>query len=78
MIAMFVVIAIRLRWGLRKYGWFWATVLVVLLLHVPLLLLVHCPRSNVPTIAYSLPLGITDFLLISGAIRIAEKLFSSG
>jgi len=73
-----LIIAIRLQWGLRKYGWFWATVLVVLLLHVPLLLMVHWPRSNVPAIAYSLPLGITDFLLISGAIRIAEKLFFKG
>ena len=32
-------------------------------------LLVHWPESRVPTIAYSLPLGIADFLLISGALE---------
>lgn len=33
-------------------------------------------KAIVPTIVYSLPLGIVDFLLISGALRIAERLFS--
>lgn len=70
------IIAVRLRWRLRKHGWFWATIVLILALHVPLLFLVHWPKSNVPTIAYSLPLGIVDFLLISGALGLAEKLFS--
>ncbi len=73
-----VLIAVRLRWKLRRHGWFWATIILVLLLHIPLLFLVHWPQSRVPTIAYSLPLGIADFLLISGAISLAEKLFSKG
>lgn len=70
------IIAVKLRWRLRKHGWFWATIVLILALHVPLLFLVHWPKSNVPTIAYSLPLGIVDFLLISGALGLAEKLFS--
>ncbi len=73
-----VMIAVRLRWKLRKHVWFWGTIIFVLLLHVPLLFLVHWPQSNVPTIVYSLPLGIVDFLLISGALGLAEKLFSKG
>jgi hypothetical protein len=40
--------------------------------------LVRWPDSKVPTIAYSLPMGIVDFLLIMGAIGLAEKLFSKG
>jgi len=70
------LIAIRLRWRLRKHVWFWATIVLILLLHVPLLFIVRWPQSNVPTIAYSLPLGIVDFLLITGAIGLAEKFFS--
>jgi len=70
-----VMIAIRLRWKLRRYAWFWGTIAFVLLLHIPFLFLVHWPQSNVPTIAYSLPLGIADFLLISGAISLAQKVF---
>jgi hypothetical protein len=71
-----VMIAVKLRWKLRKHVWFWGTIIFVLLLHVPFLFLVHWPQSNVPTIAYSLPLGVVDFLLISGAISVAQKVFS--
>ncbi|MGA3335481.1 MAG: hypothetical protein ABSC62_15110 [Terracidiphilus sp.] len=70
--------AIKLRWRLRKHVWFWATIVLILALHVPLFYLVRWPDSKVPTIAYSLPMGIVDFLLIMGAIGLAEKLFSKG
>ena len=76
-LAMFMI-AVRLRWKLRRYAWFWATIVFVLLLHVPFLFLVHWPQSNVPTIAYSLPLGIVDFLLISGSISLAQRVFANG
>jgi hypothetical protein len=74
-LAMFMI-AVRLGWKLRRNIWFWATVLFALLLHIPLLLLVHWPQSDVPTIVYALPLGVVDFLLISGAISLAQKMFS--
>lgn len=76
-LAMFMI-AVRLRWKLRRYAWFWATIVFVLLLHIPVLFLVHWPQTHVPTIAYSLPLGIVDFLLISGAISLAQKVFGNG
>jgi hypothetical protein len=68
--------AIKLQWNLRKHVWFWATILLILALHVPLLFIVRWPHNNIPTIVYSMPIGIADFLVISGAIRLAEKLFS--
>ena len=71
-----IILAIKLRWKLRMHIWFWPTIVLVLLLHVPLVLLVHWKLSNTPTIAW--PLGIMDFLLISGALGLAEKLFSKG
>jgi hypothetical protein len=76
-LGMFMV-AVRLRWKLRRYAWFWATVVFVLLLHIPFLFLVHWPQTHVPTIVYSLPLGIADFLLISGAISLGQKVFGDG
>lgn len=72
------LIAIKLHWKLRKHAWFWGAIGLVLALHVPLVFLVRWPHTNVPTMAYSMPLGIIDFLVISGAIRLAEKLFSNG
>jgi hypothetical protein len=71
-----VVLAIKLRWNLRRHGWFWVTIVVVLALHIPLIFLVRWPQTHVPTIAYSMPLGVADFLAISGALSLAEKLFS--
>lgn len=73
-----IMIAIYLRWKLRKYLWFWAAIAFILLLHIPLFLFVRWPQSNIPAIAYSMPLGIADFLLIAGAIGLAEKLFLKG
>jgi glycopeptide antibiotics resistance protein len=76
-LGMFMV-AVRLRWKLRRYAWFWATVVFALLLHIPFLFLVHWPQTHVPTLVYSLPLGIADFLLISGAISLAQRVFANG
>jgi len=73
-----VIFAIRLRWNLRVHAWFWVTIVVIMALQIPLLFIVRWPQTNIPTIAFSLPIGIADFLLISGAISVAEKMFSKG
>jgi len=72
------MVAIKLRWELRRHMWFWATIVLIFALHIPLFFIVQWPQSNVPTIAYSLPLGIVDFLLIWGGISLAQRLFSKG
>jgi len=73
-----ILFAIKLRWRLRRRVWFWAAIIAVLALHVPLLFFVRWPESNVPAILYSFPLGIVDFLIVLGAVGLAEKLFSKG
>jgi hypothetical protein len=70
------MIAIKLRWKLRKHIWFWAIIVFILALHVPLMLIARWPQGNIPTLAYSLPLGIADFFVILSAIGLAEKLFA--
>src|SRR6185437_8077570 len=71
-----ILLAIKLQWRLRKHVWFWAIIAVVLALHVPFLFIFRWPDTKTPTIAYSLPLGIVDFLIISGVIRLSENIFS--
>ncbi|HEX5438983.1 MAG TPA: hypothetical protein VFW98_17660 [Gemmatimonadaceae bacterium] len=71
-----VLLAVKLRWRLRKHAWFWPTIIFILALHVPLLFVVRWPDSNVPTIVYSMPLAIADLFLILGALSLAEKVFS--
>jgi hypothetical protein len=70
-----ILLAIKLQWKLRKYAWFWATIALVLVLHAPLFFIIRWPDTKTPTIAYSMPLGIADFLIISGAIRLSKNLF---
>jgi hypothetical protein len=71
-----VILAIKIRWRLRKHLWFWAIIVFILALHVPLVLRVRWPQGNAPTLFYTMPLGIADFLIISGALGLAERLFS--
>lgn len=73
-----ILFAIKLRWHLRKHIWFWAIIAVILALHVPLVLIVRWPKGNVPTLFYTMPIGIADFLIIMGAVNVAEKFFSKG
>jgi hypothetical protein len=35
-----VIFAIKLQWKLRKHVWFWATIVLILVLHIPLLFIV--------------------------------------
>jgi hypothetical protein len=71
------IVAIKIRWNLRKHIWFWAIIAIILALHVPLVFIVRWPQGSVPTLFYTLPFGLVDFLIISGALKLAEKLFSN-
>lgn len=69
------MLAIRVRWDLRKRFWFWAVIVLVLALHVPLLFVFRWPQGYhgwLPAIAY-LPIGIADVLIILGAVHLVEK-----
>jgi hypothetical protein len=70
------IVAIKLRWNLRKHVWFWVTILFVFALHVPLVRMVRWPQGSTPTLFYTMPLGIVEFLIVLGAIDVAERMFS--
>ena len=70
------MLAVKVRWNLRKHIWFWAVVVFVLALHVPLFFVVRWPQGNLPTIFYTMPLGIADFLIISKALDLIGKILS--
>jgi hypothetical protein len=66
------LLAIRIRWDLRKRFWFWGVVLFVLALHVPLFFLIQWPHEWVPGVAL-LPIGLADLAIILGAVKFVEK-----
>jgi hypothetical protein len=70
-----VMLAIKVRWDLRKRVWFWAIIVFVLLLHVPLLFVFRWPQGFhgwLPAIG-TLPIGLADLLIILGAVQFVEK-----
>ena len=71
-----MMVAIKIRWNLRKHVWFWAIIAVILALHVPLVFAVRWPQGNAPTLFYTLPFAFIDFLIISGALWVAERFLS--
>jgi hypothetical protein len=68
------IFAIKLHWDSRKHFWFRATIAIVLALHVPLVFIVRLPQGNVSARSYVIPVGIADFVIIWGALDLAERL----
>jgi ABC-type branched-subunit amino acid transport system permease subunit len=67
-----VMVAIRIRWDLRRQLWFWETIGFVLVLHIPFFYLVRIPPAWFHSVAM-LPIVIPDCLLTVGIIRVVEK-----
>ncbi len=70
-----IVLVVWMRWDLRKRIWFWATVTILLLLHAPVVLLIPWPDKHYPGVVL-LPLGLLDFAIVYGAIKLADKLMT--
>ncbi|HET9406224.1 MAG TPA: hypothetical protein VFO39_03215 [Candidatus Sulfotelmatobacter sp.] len=67
-------IAARLFWDLRTRSWYWITVVVIVLLHIPLILLVRWPFEQLSYVAL-LPAGFIDFLVAYWSIRLGKRAF---
>jgi uncharacterized membrane protein len=67
-----VMLAIRIRWDLRRRLWFWAMILSLLALHLPLLFFLPWPAGWLP-IQLTLPVALADFLIVLGAARLIGK-----
>jgi hypothetical protein len=78
MVLAMIMIAVKIRWYLRKHVWFWVIIAVILALHIPLILMVRWPQEHAPTLFYTMPIGIADFVIILGAVGLGERLFSKG
>jgi hypothetical protein len=77
-----VILAIKFRWKLRKYIWFWATIVFILALHAYLLFVVQLPHGWLAELGKlhaigMLPIAFVDFLITLGAIGLAQKFFSN-
>ena len=67
-----IALAARFLWDLRNRAWFWITIVVIVLIHVPLILFIRWPLKQLSYMAL-LPAGFADFALAYGIIRLVEN-----
>ncbi len=60
-------------WDSRRHLWFWITLSILILLHVPLILFVPWSNNNYPGVAL-LPQALLDFAITCGCINLVAKL----
>jgi hypothetical protein len=70
--AAMVVIAIAMRWRLKRHVWFWVTMIVFAALHVPLILFVPWTTKWVPALAI-IPIGIADLFIMLWVLSVVGK-----
>src|SRR5579862_2227451 len=73
MCAGVISIAVRSTWNLRKHLWFWVTVAILTALHAALVLFVAWSSSPSYTWIALLPVGVVDYAIVYGCIKLAEK-----
>ncbi len=69
-----MVFAIATKWGLRRRVWFWAAMLAIATLHIPLILCVTWTTRWIPALVMT-PIAAADVAGILVIIKLLEKLF---
>jgi hypothetical protein len=69
---MTILLAMNVRWELRKYLWFWLTMACIVGAHIPLVLLVPWTSRWVPAVGL-LPIVVADIAVIFGFLHLIEK-----
>lgn len=70
-----VILVVMVRWDLRKHWWFWAVIVFGAALQVPIVLLVPWGNRGLTGISL-LPLGVLDYGVVYGCVKLAEKMAS--
>jgi hypothetical protein len=67
-----VAIAIAMRWKLRRHVWFWGTITIFAVLHVPLILFVPWTTKWVPALVI-IPIGVADLYVMLWVLSVVGK-----
>jgi len=67
-----VATAIAMRWKLKRHGWFWGTMTILVALHVPLILFVPWTTKWVPALLI-IPIGFADLYVMLWALSVVGK-----
>jgi len=67
-----VSLAITMRWKLRTHRWFWITIFILAVLHLPLILFIPWTTKWIPAVLIA-PIGIADLYAMLWAISVVGK-----
>jgi hypothetical protein len=67
-----IILAIVMRWKLRRHAWFWGTMTILAALHVPLILLVPWTTKWIPAFVV-IPIGIADLSIMLWVFSVVAK-----
>ena len=70
--AFSIAFAARLLWDLKNRVWFWVTIAIIAVLHIPAILFIPWGDQNLSYVAL-LPLGLFDLGITYGIIRLVEN-----
>ena len=70
--AAMVIIAVAMRWKLKRHVWFWITMIVLAALHIPLVLLVPWTTRWVPAFVI-IPIGMADLYVMLLIVSMVGK-----
>lgn len=68
-----IITAIWIRWDLSKQMWFWATAIVIVLVHIPLIFAIHWTNNDYPGIVLA-PAALLDLGIVYLCIKLVEKI----
>lgn len=66
------LLAVRLRWELRRCVWFWVVAALALAVEMPLALMIQWHQITINRITL-LPIGVAVLLITLGAVKFVEK-----
>jgi hypothetical protein len=72
-----ILLVIWMRLDLKRRVWFWTTIAIWVLLHIPLILLVPWSGKSYPRVVL-LPEMLLDFFIVYGSIGLVERVMRSG
>lgn len=71
-----IVIAIAMRWQLRKHVWFWITIALIAAVHVPLILFIPWSTRWVPVIVI-IPIAMADLYVMLWILSVVGRFVSA-
>ncbi len=66
------LLAVRLRWELRRCVWFWGVAALALAVEMPLALMIQWHQITINRITL-LPIGVAALVITLGAVKFVEK-----